>query len=475
MIFLKKYWIKLTLTLLILCYSIYFSWFTVLRYQTLYASYFDLGIMHQTVFNTYKALQTGDYSRFLEFTDPLGSSQIKRMAFHNDIILALLAPFYFFSSTPATLLVIQTLVVAFGAWAVFLISQTVFEKLKYKDVLSLTFGFSYLMNPVLQRANIYDFHAVTLATTLLLFMFYFWLKKRYYLSFLFLILSLMTKEQVSLTTAFFGLYVLYSSSLSRSSSRFHSNDKVFSLTVLITSVVWFIGSIFVVIPYFRGGHHFALARYSDFGDTPSNVLLGFFKNPLTIIQRVFHPDTYRYLLFLLGPVGFLSLLSLPVFLIATPEFAINLLSKNWNMRNVIYQYTAVIQPFIFISAIYGAKAVIDYAKKRHNLKFIEKYIHPFVYPQEERVIVREWAAKLKNDNVSVTTTGQLSPFFTNRRYFYNFSPDYHLADYVVLRLNEIYNYPEKKILIPVYEQLVRDPNYMPVYKVENFEVYKKIK
>ena len=116
----------------ILVYVVYFSIFTVLRMRnTLYASYYDLGIMHQTVYSTYKALQTGDYGRFLELTNPTGIAQIKRMAIHNDLLLALIAPFYFIHSGPETLLVIQSFILGLGALAVFKISQYILQKLQY--------------------------------------------------------------------------------------------------------------------------------------------------------------------------------------------------------------------------------------------------------------------------------------------------------------------------------------------------------
>ncbi len=485
---------QLILWVLIIAYAAYFSSFTVLRYKTLYASYFDLGIMHQTVHNTYMSLKTGDFSRFLELTDPLGSGQLKRMGVHNDILLALIAPFYFLHDSPATLLVIQSVIVALGALAVFLITSVVFNKSKYKGAVSLAFALSYLLNPVLQRANIYDFHAVVLATTTLLFMFYFFIRKRYYLSFLFLLLSLMAKEQVSLVTAFFGIYSFFI-------LRKDKKNATFPIVVFLTSVVWFIGSVFIAIPYFRGEQHFAVARYDDFGDSPGSILTGLLKNPSVVFHRIFHPDTYRYFLFLLGPVGFLSVLALPVLLIAAPEFGINLLSSSWNMRNIIYQYTAVIQPFIFISAIYGAAFLTKLLSKKFSVKkpekiiigyiFLsvivfafwkgplpfsrEKEIHPFKYPQKEMHDAADWGRFLKDDSLKISSTGQLAPFFTGRRYFYTFNENYVLADYVAIRLNEIYNYSEKKVLIPVYERLKRDTRFELIYQKKNFEVYKQIK
>lgn len=528
---LRKYKYIILLWVLILSYTIYFSYFTILRYQTLYASYFDLGIMHQTVFNTFRAITNVDPGRILELTDPFGVTQIKRMVIHNDILLAFLAPFYLISSSPATLLVIQTVILALGALAVFKITQSVFEKNRFKNLYSLLFSLSYLLYPSLQRGNIFDFHAVTLASTLLLFMFYFWLKKRYWLSFLFLTLGIFSKEQVALTTAFFGLYILYSSSFANvipnlfrnllprkqqvlnqvqddrlGGSRLRANDKNFAFLIIGTSIVWFVLSVFVIIPSFRGGDHFALARYRDFGETPINVILGVFAKPQVVARYLINTNVAQYFLFLLGPLGFLSILAPWEFLIALPELGINLLSNNPNTINIIYHYQAVIIPFVFISAMYGVKRLASFgspsfwglrryvggqARMTFLVSYIlffsiifaylkgplpfsrEKEIHPFVYPQKEAKEAKIWAETLKNESLRISTTGQLSPLFTSRRYFYQFSKNYDLADYVALRLNEIYNYPEKDELILVYERLREDKDFQLIYKTENFEVYKK--
>ncbi|PIQ72034.1 hypothetical protein COV87_00085, partial [Candidatus Roizmanbacteria bacterium CG11_big_fil_rev_8_21_14_0_20_37_16] len=177
--FLKKYWQEILLGFITLSYIVYFSLFSILRYRTLYAHYFDLGIMHQTVYNTFMSLKTGDFTRFLELTNPHGFDQVKRMAIHNDIFLAFLAPLYFVYSGPETLLILQTVVIALGAIAVYGISKIVFNKTHNVRLISLFFSFAYLMYPPLQRMNQFDFHAVALATPLLLFMFYCYLNKRY--------------------------------------------------------------------------------------------------------------------------------------------------------------------------------------------------------------------------------------------------------------------------------------------------------
>lgn len=481
----NKHKYQIILWTFVVVYIIYFSYLSILRYKTLYASYFDLGIMNQTVYNTQAAISKRDPTRILEMTDTDGMDQIKRMAIHSDIILVLLAPFYFIFAGPETLLVIQTIIVALGAVFIFGITTELLTKSKQKQFAGLIFALAYLLYPPVERANLFDFHAVVLATTFLLGMFYFWLRRRYKLSLLFFLLGIFSKEQVAITTMLFGVYSLFS-------GRKQKGNKIYSLSIVGASLVWFVLSVFFLIPTFRGHHHFALERYSDFGDSPIRIIIGILKSPYSIVKHITQIESLRYFFFLFSPLGFLSLLSPPLIFVATPELAINILSNNTNMRNIFFHYTAVITPFIFIAAIYGARKmgsrglflislyvlswslILSYFKGPLPYSR-EREIHPFIYPQKEANQVAFWAKTLKDENLRISSTGQLAPFFTARRFFYNFSKFYYRADYVILRTSEVYDYPEKNELIPVYEQLKKDDRYEIIYKNGQLEVYKRVK
>lgn len=488
---LKKNWIKIILGFFISAYIAYFSYFSVLRYKTLYASYYDLGIMHQTVYNTYMAIKNRDPGRVLELTNPQGPDQIKRMAIHNDIFLAFFAPFYFIYPGPETLLVIQAFALGLGGLLVFLLTQVVLRKLSIerRDIMSFVMAFSYLVYSPLAHVNIFDFHPVAFSIPLILGMFYFWLSKKYTASFIFFILSLITKEQVALTTLFFGFYAFI-----RLPER---KGKHFAEAVIIVSIFWFVAAVYYIIPRFKGGMHFAITYYGEFGDTPSQIFFGLLKNPLGIFRYLFRADTFSYFGELLGPVMFLPVISLVQLLITLPEFAINLLSNNVSMRSTFFHYTALIIPFVFISTIYGIKKIEEIKLKKFI--FVKKTLpvllmgfslffsylngplpgsrrpelHPFLFPQQEMREVVLWAGVLKDENLKISSTGQLAPYFTSRRYFYNFSTYYYLADYLVIRPHEIYNYPEKDQLVPVYEKLKNDKRFMKIYEGSNFEVYRK--
>jgi len=252
-----------------------------------------------------------------------------------------------------------------------------------------------------------------------------------------------------------------------------------------------------IIPSFRQGAHFALEYFGDFGDSPKNVFIGLLKNPLLISQYLFRKDTYEYLFKILGPVGFLSLFSPLHLFIAAPEFAINILSKSEAMRNIYYHYAAVITPFVIISAIYGLKSLMSLMQITQKYVWLlltvfiicimsfsatisplpyslGREIHPFVWPINERFEAFKWGDILANDSLKVMTSGHIGPLFSSRRYLYNFSEKYYLADYIVLSYSDIYNGYENYKSIPAYEKLVKDIRYTKIYKKGFFEVYKKI-
>lgn len=507
--FLKKNLPEIILTICILTYSIYFSLFTINRYEKLYAHYFDLGIMHQTVYNTYKGIQTGDFSRILELTNPhTTGDQVKRMAIHNDMILALLAPFYFIHNGPETLLIIQSVTLAMGAVFIFLLGKKILHTIPYAPWISLVFSISYLLYPPMQKANIFEFHGVTLATFFILAMFYYWLEKNYKTSFIYFVLSLLTKEQVGMTTAFFGLYILYEEykhhhvkisqlfnikQLTRTYlSAYKKNVNTRFATVLIAvSIFWILISMLFIIPVSRGGEHFASKYYDHIKEQPWRV----FTYP-------FKPHTFTYAYELLGPVGFLPILSPAQFLITLPELGINLLSNNNNMRNTYFHYDSLITPFVYISSIYGILFAFQLVSKKKKLKaksfslmvigyvglmaIIFSYMHsklpfakeadtyPWRPPTEKYYEVIAWKKLLDEDQLKVSTTGTIAPHFTSRQYFYDFSWKYKYADYVVVETHDArYGFLREKSE-PAYKDLLNDKKYIRIYSENGIEVFRSV-
>ncbi len=330
---------------LMLIYTIYFTTVSFLRYENFYTGRFDLGNMVQTVWNTM-------HGSIFTLTNPNGTETISRLAFHADFILILLAPFYALWPDPKMLLLIQTIVLAGGAFFVYLISKHV---LKNKNI-SLAFAFAYLINPAIQWTNLYDFHPVTLATTFLLATYYFYLKKKYRFFILFAILAALCKEHLWLIIALFGGLLII-------------RQKKFLLgaAVSLLSISMFYFLIWHAIPGNLGSQHFALSYYSDFGESPTSVVKSIILSPQKILALVFEESRFNYLIQLFSPLGYLSLLA-PFFLIfAGPDFIVNLLSNNAQLHQIFYQYTATITPFLFIAAIWGMWTILHLVDQNYQI------------------------------------------------------------------------------------------------------------
>ncbi|MFA5136181.1 MAG: DUF2079 domain-containing protein [Patescibacteria group bacterium] len=478
-IFTNKIFIGLSFVL-IAGYIILFSYFSITRLLSFNAHYYDLGIMDQAVYNTSRG-------RILELTDPNSQTNISRLAIHFDPILAFFAPFYWILPDPIILLIGQSVILGLGGIAVLLIAQHILNS-RFLALISL---FLYLNYYPLQLSNMFEFHAVTIATTTLLFAFYFLalfpLKKKrnnFIVGMIFVILTLLTKENTPLILIALCGYL----SIKR------KEKKVYLFTGL-SIFVFFILVVFIMIPFFRKSQSFALSYYD-------------YHHPLSLLRWLFSLRSIRYMISLTAPLAFLPFLAPMQFMIIIPELFINLLSSNDNMRAMYYHYTALIVPFTIIATIYGLKRLLSYVRiplKNNAIGLLLVGVSIVVNIQsgftdyasyqiheESLNMVRIWRQKLKDDRIKVSTTGSIAPFFTQRKYFYNFffDPAYQtlgmseeeieknidkhtIADYIIIYDKDIY--PDDELRRKFYEELRTNEDYAFVEGKENIEVYRRVK
>lgn len=469
---------KIILAVSIALFVFVFSYLSIERYRTLNSYYYDLGIMNQVVYNTAQG-------RFLEMTNQDLRQNVSRFAIHFDPILAAFAPFYKIYAGPEVLLIGQALILGLGAWAVFLIV----EKILKKSWISLIFSLNFLIYFAVERAVLFDFHAVTLATTFLLFALYFNLVKKNSLYFLFIVLALLTKEHVGLVIFMLGLYLV-----------FIKKEKRIGFWTAGTGLIFFVASVYVIIPWARGGEHFALKYFGDIGSRLAEIV----ENAAFYSRLLFRPVLY-------------SLFSPWTLAISLPEWAINVLSFNGNQRAFYFHYHSVIVSFLFYSLPLGYANFNKFVKNKLLQKialavflffsFKSAYLYnpipSFVrYPAKYKAVdetkmksIEAWQKNLKDDRITVATTPKLAPFFTNRRTYYNFLYDtafaeigltredvmeqeidkYTLADYVIINKAEIGDVNRATLTAKFYRHLRDNDNFeMIFFDGEEIEVYKKI-
>lgn len=484
--FIQKYKYQLLLCLFVAIYVVYFTYASFLRFDNFFTGRFDLGNMDQTVWNTL-------HGRIFQLTDPDGTNIISRLSIHADFLLIFISPLYLLWSDPRMLLFLQSVILGLGAVFVYLIAN----KLLKKPPLSLTFAALYLLNPAMQFTNLYDFHAVVLATTFLLATFYFFLKRNYLLFFVFAVLAGLTKEDVWAVISLFGfaimLRIFYENKFKLKLTRKQLIEVLFGLAIFILSALAFYLLIWKFIPLAKGGQHFAIAYYSDFGGTPSGVLKNILLEPLKTFLILISPGRIHYLIQLFSPLGFLSLLSPLLLIFAAPDLLINLLSSNSGFQTIYYQYTACITPFIFISAIYSVRFLQKHFRLLSDrililYLLIAIIVSAYLYgpiPGAIHANVDMFTKQLANRNkiddflsnipnkYSIAASNNLGSHLSHRQNIYTIPSGIGQADVILFLLNDSYAQPSLQAQKDMVKEMSDDKKYIQVYKDGDFVAFEK--
>lgn len=459
---LKRNWPLLVVGGLMACYIAYFGWF-VLRASDYYQfGGGDLAIYDQAMWNMVNG-------RWFRQTYLPGWGSL--LADHFEPILAPISLFYWLWKSPDMLLLIQTVALALGALPVYWLARDGLQAAIRDDsprseaaplmveLAALAFALVYLLYPPLHSANVYEFHPTAFATPLLLYALYFMRKRRIALFFIFILLAMSTKEVIPLATLAIGLYIL-----------FVRREWAVGLTTIIVSLLWFILAVFVVIPYFNPdgqSRYFTLSYYSWLGDSGREIVVQLVKHPEIILQRLVSRINPTYLMPILRPLAYLSLLGLPVLLLAVPTLALNSLSDKSLLYTpgVYFHYLAPIVPFIILAAIDGASFLTRhlgrltnwamparlkpskaqslmlilvsvlilvatlFSQWRHGyLPFSRDYYLP---SDPERVAAMQAIARQVPPDASVSVDRRPAAHFSQREHFYRY-PDQPDADYQVI-------------------------------------------
>jgi uncharacterized membrane protein len=339
----------IVLGLLSVTFVVTFAFLAVQRHFALESNGMDLGNVDQALWNT----AHGDFMAFTNMA-PLRN----RLALHVEPILLLFVPFYWLGlGGPVALLLVQAAVVGLGAWPLFRLAQRALWQdesvggavgSRVGAWLALVFPLAYLLMPALEAAILYDFHAVTLAPTFLLFAFYYLETRRPGRFALAAVLAMACKEDMALTVASLGLYALV------------TRRWRFGLPALLGGIVWFVVALSVVQPIFSPtGGNIQAVRYAWLGRDLPEMVGTLLQRPEVVWQHIWQrANLPAYLGGLLLPTGLLAALSPLTWLPTLPTLAINLLSDNpftWRLEE--FHYAAPLTPFVLISALWGIRAV----------------------------------------------------------------------------------------------------------------------
>jgi uncharacterized membrane protein len=328
---------------LAVAYSITYITLSVLRHESYHSFGFDLGLFNQVFWNT---TQGRPFESTMSQALPVPHSLLGD---HFSPVFLLFMPFYFAYPHPETLLVIQTLALALGAWPVFLLAR-----LKLPAGYAPLWVLAYLLFVPLAYINLYDFHEVAFSIVPLGFALYFLERGRRVWFLVSLLFTFLVKEEMALIGIGFGAYVLLG-----------KRDWKLGLGVLVGSVLAFVAVIQVAIPFFAGGRSYPYIgiRYADVGGSPGGILKTIVTNPLRIARALLQPKKIYFLVAVFGPVLGLSALAGWAAVLLLPTLGYLLLSNYEPQYSFTSQYSAPLIPLVFGTAILALARLRDSARR----------------------------------------------------------------------------------------------------------------
>src|ERR1700680_2706010 len=324
-------------------YFILYSTLSVLRHESYHSFGFDLGLFDQVVGNT---TQGRPFESTMSQALPVPHSLLGD---HFSPIFLFLMPFYFIFPHPETLLVLQTLALAVGAWPVYLLA-----KLKLPAGYALVWVLTYLLFVPLAWINLYDFHEVALSVAPLGFAIYFLERGRRGWFLLSLLVTFLVKEEMGLIGAGFGAYALLS-----------KRDWKLGLGVLAGSVIVFEAVIQIAIPFFAGGlsYPYIGIRYADVGGSPGGILKTLVTDPVRIARALLQPKKVYFVIAIFGPVLGLSAIAGWASLVLLPPLGYLLLSSYEPQFSFTSQYSAPLIPLVVGTAILALARMPESARR----------------------------------------------------------------------------------------------------------------
>jgi uncharacterized membrane protein len=318
---------QLGLVVAVAAYVAYFAGLSLDIHHGLGTSSYDSGLYDQGIWLM---------SRFhAPFVTLMGRNL---MGDHTSFILVLLVPFYWLFPAAGTMFFAQALVIGLGAVPVFLYARRRLES----EAMALVLAAAYLLHPAVGWTNLENFHPDAFLGLLVGMAIWAALERHWKTYAVFVVLSLLVKEDVSLVVVPLGVWV----GLKR--------DRRIGLITIVGSVSFMLLAMLVVMRSLTG----VAARNA--WRVPFGGVRGFiettFRRPGDVVDHFRSDGRPWYVWQMLTPFAYVFLCRPSVALIGSLALAANVVSTFWYQYHVQYHYSLVIVPALALGTAYAVAA-----------------------------------------------------------------------------------------------------------------------
>jgi uncharacterized membrane protein len=320
---------------------------TLHRHFTFYSSY-DQGIFNQVFWNGtqgdfFQSTLSSQLSTNVVHRGEVPAVNYHRLGQHFTPALLLWLPIYYLFPNPATLTVLQSVLVTAAGLVLYALARVYLEP-AIAGLITLSFyGANAILGPTL--ANFHDISQIPLLVfSLLLAM----EKRCWWLFWLLAIAILAVREDSGITLFGVGVYLIVSRRYPR-----------IGLIVASLSFVYLVALTNLVMPLFSDdiSKRFMLERFGQYatGNEAStlDILLGMLRNPVRLIVQLFTPfgETVRYLLGQWLPLAFVPAVAPAAWAIAGFPLLKLLLGQGQSVLAISIRYAMNVAPGLFYGAI----------------------------------------------------------------------------------------------------------------------------
>ncbi len=324
----KAHWAyPAVLGVLSLCLFLFLCAWTLCRYWIFFTPTFDFGIFSQ-MFHSMKT--TG-----LPITTVEREGALSHFAVHVSPIYYLMLPFYWLFPDPATLQVLQVVIILSAVIPLWLIGG----RHGLSGLTRLLLCSLFLLLPAVGGGIYYDLHENCFLLPLVLWLMYAMDRRSIPLIGVFSFLTLMVKEDAAVYTAVAGLYLIVRTALHY--RREYRKDLITGFAVLFGSVCYFL----LVTGYLATrGDGVMTYRYQNFmldgSDSLFSVIVAVLLCPMKMLFECVDPEKQTYIFQTLLPLLALPLMTRKFerYLLLIPYLLLNLMSDYRYQHDIFFQY-----------------------------------------------------------------------------------------------------------------------------------------
>ncbi|MBT5953665.1 DUF2079 domain-containing protein [bacterium] len=336
---------------------------------------------------------------------------------------------------PWVLLIFSSVICLFGMDGLRRLTESLTQSAMFSYVVCL----SFLSHPLFSIAILGRVNTDIYLFSFLVWALYLGLTKRSFLSFLFVVLSWMCKEDSGLYTVLIGFILVYVLSKKSTSFKFQYGYLLIAISFLAFTMIngW-------VMPSYRvPGSVGNLHWYAHLGGSFTEIVWRSLTQPIFVVKTIFTPNRLYGLSFLLIPVIGVAFRTSRFLWIPVLPILIKMLSSNSDAIGFQKHHFWIPSLFLYISLILGASFLKNREKgafDRYSLSlfvvsifffclnfstFIPNHVESFSLVERGREIRNELKGLHRNGMSStdrVLSDSQLLATLANRRYVYELNP-----------------------------------------------------